>query len=101
MRTSIALALCIAAASPCLAGGEPYYMPPQYQGAPPVTVYAAPARGRGSCLRLDANWHRRLSYSKRSIAGSRLPCRRSRRNGMPGTSSGQSIVPSARIGGDA
>ncbi|HEV7910313.1 MAG TPA: hypothetical protein VGP28_04325 [Methylocella sp.] len=41
-KLPIALAAIILAVSPALAGGEPYYMPPQYSEAPPVTVYAAP-----------------------------------------------------------
>lgn len=36
-KLPVATAAIILAASPALAGGEPYYMPPQYPEAPPVT----------------------------------------------------------------
>ena len=49
-KLPVATAAIILAASPALAGGEPYYMPPQYPEAPPVTVYAAPPPDGGGVL---------------------------------------------------
>ena len=42
MRRTIAIAFCIAGASPALAGGDAYPPTPYYREAPPVAVFSEP-----------------------------------------------------------